>query len=414
MTILDRPHDHSTTAHRTPPRVLGLAAIGRAVVVGASAAAVSWLLVALLALVAWVATPGDVSWLGTVGAATVGWLVGHGATIRAGAVEVGLLPVGFTLLAVLAAVLATRWLDTDLDADRSPRLDLLGGVRAGTLGLLGGFVGGYLGFSLLSWLATAAMPVSVDPVSALVGTLGVALVGLGVGLRTHLSRATFAPAWHEQVHALVPLAVRRGLGLGLRLGPALIALGALPVVASLVWHAPRVVELTQDLAPGVVGGSVLGLVELAYLPTAALWGLSWLAGPGFSLGEGSSLTWTHVSTPPLPMIPAFGALPDTATMSPFVMLVGLLPVAAGVVLGVLALRRLSALTSLATKAIAVGSAWLATSLVAAALLLLSAGSLGTRSLSDIGPVLLAAPALAAELALGAALTLAWSWRRYHR
>ncbi|WP_420914188.1 DUF6350 family protein [Arsenicicoccus piscis] len=78
------------------------------------------------------------------------------------------------------------------------------------------------------------------------------------------------------------------------------------------------------------------------------------------------------------------------------------------------MRRLSALTSLATKAIAVGSAWLATSLVAAALLLLSAGSLGTRSLSDIGPVLLAAPALAAELALGAALTLAWSWRRYHR
>ena len=30
------------------------------------------------------------------------------------------------------------------------------------------------------------------------------------------------------------------------------------------------------------------------------------------------------------------------------------------------------------------------------------------------PLVTAAPALAAELALGAALTLAWSWRRYHR
>jgi hypothetical protein len=149
-----------------------------------------------------------------------------------------------------------------------------------------------------------------------------------------------------------------------------------------------VIALYQGVQSGVLGGAALTLGQLALLPSFVIWTSSWLLGPGFALGAGSSVSPLGVSLGPLPAIPVLGALPPPDLAPGFLVL--LVPVVAAFVAGVMLRGRL--LDVLGPGRRVVGWAVLAgvlaalvAGLVMAALAFLASGSAGPGRLSVVGP-----------------------------
>jgi hypothetical protein len=186
----------------------------------------------------------------------------------------------------------------------------------------------------------------------------------------------------------------------------------LTCVVLVVVRFAEVRHLQAELAPGLVGGVALTLAQVAVLPNLALWAVSFVAGTGFSAVEGASATWTGSRTSLMPMVPAFGALPQPGAFPGLLPLVVLVPVAVGALVGWRSLRSVARLSTQRTKLTVTATA---VALAAGAIGLLDGlggGSLGTARLSDIGaPAGAMTLALLVELGLGAALVLAWDrWK----
>jgi hypothetical protein len=179
-----------------------------------------------------------------------------------------------------------------------------------------------------------------------------------------------------------------------------------------VLHFDRVSHLQGELAPGVVGGAVLVLAQVSVLPNLALWAVSFVAGTGFSVVEGASATWTGSRTSLLPMVPAFGALPQPGAFPGALPLLGLVPVAVGAFVGWRSLRAVARLSTGRTKLVVAGTAVVVAAGTIGLLDALAGGSLGMARLADIGaPALTMTLALLVELGIGAAVVLAWDrWK----
>jgi hypothetical protein len=210
----------------------------------------------------------------------------------------------------------------------------------------------------------------------------------------------------------VPDAVLRGVRPGLEGAAVLLSAGAAICVAMVVLHGGQVTHLQAQLAPGLLGGTVLALGQLAMLPNLALWALSFVAGTGFSAVEGASVTWTGSRTSLLPMVPVLGALPEPGAFPVALPAIVLLPVAVGMLVAWRALRTVAKLSRARTKLLAVATAVLVTAGTLGLLDLLGGASLGVARLSRVGaPAQAMTLALLAELAVGACLVLAWDrWR----
>jgi hypothetical protein len=177
-------------------------------------------------------------------------------------------------------------------------------------------------------------------------------------------------------------------------------------LVALVWRLPTVVGLHQSVDAGWFGGLLLVLAQLLYLPTLAVWGTAWLAGPGFQVAMGGSVTVSGAQPGLLPLVPALGAVPPEASYPTWVTAALLLPVTLGAVAGWRACRSWSRLASWRAKALssltAVSTAALLVGLVAVP----ASGAMGVDRLAAVGttPVLVAL-ALLVELALGALVVL---------
>ncbi|PZS38433.1 MAG: hypothetical protein DLM62_13830 [Pseudonocardiales bacterium] len=158
---------------------------------------------------------------------------------------------------------------------------------AGTHGVMG---------AVLALVATPAT-ITADPAQAAVGcalVAGAAAV-LGLARPCGLLPAALrrAPGW-----------VRPGLEVGLwGLAIALTA-GFATVVLALVVSAPEVVEMSGSDVASAFGLTVL---SIGYLPNATIAGLSWLAGPGLSVGA-LSVSPLAVHAGPVPAVPLLAAL----------------------------------------------------------------------------------------------------------
>jgi hypothetical protein len=189
-----------------------------------------------------------------------------------------------------------------------------------------------------------------------------------------------------------------------------VAAGALLVAVSLVVHHDRIATLHAALAPGAVGGAVLVLVEAALVPNFALWGVSFVAGPGFLVGAGSLVTPGASQLGLLPLVPVLGAVPPPGSMPALLGGVLLLPVLAGAVAGWLLARRADGRRLLDVLCDALTAAALA-AVGLSVLIGVAGGSAGPGALATVG----ASPwraglALAGELAAGAAAA-AWITHR---
>lgn len=373
-------------------------------------------IIVTLVFAGWLASTASSVSAGTaIATGLLGWLFAHGVPLNLGRGHLGLIPWLLTLLPLFSVRWSAQRLLTPLAALR-PRGRPTGWVRGDILAAGLGFCGVYavVGFFVG---ALARLPgASAQPLLA----AACAFVVAGIGTVWAFSDVfagqveRVAPRIVDAWYDLVPVWLRRALPSGLRGFVALFVIGALGLVAVTAVSAGRIGSLYADLAPGWVGGAVLTLGQLAYLPTAAAWLLSVVAGPGFTLG-GPAVSVGFVHGGALPLIPAFGMVPDPGPLSDWFRAVLALPVVVGAYVGWTAVRRGARLSSWRQRAVAVFGACLLTGMLTTLAFALASGSLGFERLGRLGPDPLAAgAALTGELLLGGLLALAVSGLRVNR
>ena len=179
--------------------------------------------------------------------------------------------------------------------------------------------------------------------------------------------------------------------------------GAALFLVALVTGWDDAMAVWSALDAGVVGGAGLVLLNLALLPTAAVWAASFAIGPGFAMGAGTSLGPAGSSVGALPAVPVFAAVPDPVLFPDRVWLVVLVPVAAGALAGIRIARAGGGERRQLVDALGTG---LLSGLVFAVLAWLSGGSLGADRMSEFGPSpLLSGVLLAGEVAVTALVTV---------
>jgi hypothetical protein len=90
---------------------------------------------------------------------------------------------------------------------------------------------------------------------------------------------------------------------------AAVSLSALLLAVDIVWHWTDIIAVYEGLQAGALGGAVLTIAQLGFLPNLVIFTLAWSSGAGFSLGVGSTAGPLGTAVGPLPAVPIFGALP---------------------------------------------------------------------------------------------------------
>ena len=182
---------------------------------------------------------------------------------------------------------------------------------------------------------------------------------------------------------------------------ALLGISSILLAVSLAIHFDVVLKLTKVVEPGIFGGLVLLLVQILYLPNVVIASLSYIAGSGVTIGQGSWLSPLEHRIDEIPAIPILGGLPVQS--APILILLTIFIIATGILIaryGVNTYRDESEARRfyLAT----VGISLLLVLILARA----SSGQLLSANLPSIGPLWWAMPiVITLELALGGALFL---------
>jgi len=313
------------------------------------------------------------------------WLLAHHTAISIPGGQVGLMPIGLTMIPLItcwfAGVRLARTLDPKAEAIRAgigrvrPRLPPPRALLALVLTYAG----------LVSLAAALAASASVRPavVQAFFGSALICCLGAAAGVG----------AW---VEGGVSLGIRRVLirlrlprPLGRCIRPVALVLtvqltGALVLfLVALVagWH--RILLEQQSLHAGLVGGLVLVIAQLAVVPNLMIWAGAYTAGPGFAVGVGTSVApgVTHLGA--LPAVPLLGVLPPSGDVPGWGWAVLIVPVLAGVLAGGWIVRRgvdsvQAGVQDCGLTGLLAGAAWIV-------LGWLSGGPAGPGRLAQLGP-----------------------------
>ncbi|CAB4677682.1 unannotated protein [freshwater metagenome] len=136
------------------------------------------------------------------------------------------------------------------------------------------------------------------------------------------STSAVKPVWYVVPLFLLPITLISAATVGRRLvfGQALLyssrIIALLLGVSSLIFglsiftHLSTVKNLTTVLEPGILGGFLLLLLNILYLPNALVATLSYFSGTGFAVGSGSMISpWSfHLNS--IPAFPLLGTLPS--------------------------------------------------------------------------------------------------------
>ncbi|MEU8225840.1 DUF6350 family protein [Kribbella sp. NPDC048915] len=380
----------SEIADRTKPLVVSA-------VISAGACLLTGLLTcAAVAVIGWLAaTFGGAS--GAVRAGASAWLVAHKAGVTLGTGRISIAPLGLTLFFAWCLYRGGKSAARSSGADRTKELIGLGLSFALVYGLGG----------LIVALLTDEGSLKVSPLAAFLGTFSLALVAGLAGIVVESGAgADIADATPAGVRDVVPAALAAVL--------TVMALASLLYAVLLAIHFSRITAMLELLNAGVVGSVVLFAICLMLLPNLVLFAVAFLAGPGFQLGAGTTIAPTGVDVGSLPAFPLLAAVPaDGATPSYLLALTAVVPLVAGVMAGLVVVRRGLAeedAYALGWDAFALRGAMAAAvaGIVLFALLVLSGGSAGPGRMAAVGvpAALPAAGVLAAGMAIGAAVTAA--------
>lgn len=349
----------------------------RPVVAGATAGMwglfVGVAIVTCLVMLVWAVSPnstGDsaAAWR----AAGTTWLGAHLVPLTFDSKPLTLLPLGGLLLGLLLTRRSGAWTGRMLP---EPTRSEAAGIVLGSALVYG------TGGACIAWLSGTAVPARAFLVTGMVAAIGTCWgiaqdAGLVAAARARVSEAVW----------------RTGLA-GLTAVVAVLAAGALLVSLSLVRHFSQVGGTLADLDPGLLGAAGVTLLGALSLPTLAVWAMSVIVGPGFSLGPIGGLSAFGGEVGSLPALPVLAAIPTTVpSWAPLLLI---LPVLAGVLAGRIRWGRdLPTLTGTASSA---AGLFAVVAALVAVLVGLASGSLGGGELSDVGPSVLPVSAAAAAL-----------------
>jgi len=416
MSLLHR--DRRVSAATMPSNALAGGPLRwRSAMAGVSAAVVSMLTIALPALLVWGRQRREHRGLDpgpSVGSSA--WLLANGAPLGSGSATISLTPWLLTAIPLGVAIIAARRVLAQLD-DRRPRRFEWGGLRRDVAASGVSFITSYAAVGLLVALATSRHPLHASVPGSVLGTavIGAVAVVVALALEFRGDLGSVAPDLSGGLQARLPVNLRRAILPGLWGVFAVFAAGLGLTMGAVVAHLGRIGQLYDTLGGDPVGVSVLSLGQILALPNVALWAASWLAGPGFAFGEGTTITWAHSDPGLLPLIPGLGALPDPGPMPGDLWLVALVPVVAGALVGWRALRAVARLSSWRVKASVAATACAVASLIPDAGQRPRGGFAGCARLSGVGaPSLMFGLAVLGELLLGAAVVVGLSHLRVVR
>jgi hypothetical protein len=188
-----------------------------------------------------------------------------------------------------------------------------------------------------------------------------------------------------------------------------ISIAAIIVIVLLLGNYAQIITLYENLHSGGLGGLELTIAQIMILPNLVIWAASWLVGPGFAIGSGSTVSPLGTTLGPLPSIPVLGALPHADFAYAFVGIV--VPILAGFVTGAVLRGSLSARIGYDNRIAWMAAAGLGTGIVGGVIMGLlawaAAGSIGPGRLQQVGPDPLMVGLWAAlEIGVAAAVGLA--------
>ena len=242
------------------------------------------------------------------------WALGHGVPLH---VSLG------DSSAVLANDLAT--FDLTLAPFAFAALTALLGRRAGrrlagsddatlVVSLLIFFMGSLVVLALLSGQSAL---VQLDVASGTARVLAPFVAGLFVGWRPwedDRSSRTLIPeipsAWRDVINTALRIAGATLAGL--------VGIASFALLALLFLGFSTEISLYESLHTGILGGLVITVAQLALIPVALAWTISWIAGPGFILGTGAIVSPFVTTVGAVPAIPLLGAIPETHTIGEWV------------------------------------------------------------------------------------------------
>ncbi|MEY4411287.1 MAG: hypothetical protein RLZ69_861, partial [Actinomycetota bacterium] len=216
-------------------------------------------------------------------------------------------------------------------------------------------------------------------------------------VRAWVNQRWEALGWWANV--VLPPALRAGTAIVV----SLIGVSAVTLALQLAFNWIEVIRLYESMQLTLLGGILLTVGQIVFLPNFVLFGADWFTGAGFAIGTGSLVSPLGSQLGPLPALPIFAALP--AGELSFGMIAIAIPVVAAIV-ATLRIRSHAAemrfeFASPITAALSLG---IPVALVAALEMLLAnlltRGSIGPGRFADVGGnPLTTAAALFVEVAL---------------
>lgn len=349
----------------------------------------------------------QIEWIVFWRAAVDTWLLGHGtdvtmtlnSTLASGLgfpaagtpFIITIAPLGFALVTVLLGARAGRRIG------ETPHRQLGAGVSVAT------FAGLSLAVTLSALFGPARASIWQGTLlPTLCFTLGI-VIGSEVGRRSLGPSLPDAPgsSFRDWVNDWPPH-VRAAIAAGLRGGVAsvagVLAVSAILVAAMLFTSYAKVIALYEGVHAGILGGIALTIGQLAFLPNLVIWAASWLFGPGFAIGSGSSVSPFGTSLGPIPAVPILGALPPARELG-WGFLGLLVPVVIAFLVAVLVRRhlvtQLDGTDRLRWLVLAGLVSGVIGGVVFGLLAWVSAGSAGPGRLVDVGPSPVISGAIAA-------------------
>ncbi|MFJ6028413.1 DUF6350 family protein [Pseudarthrobacter sp. NPDC092424] len=347
------------------------------------------------------------------------WLLVHGVPLElsgggseaAASIDSGvltLIPLGLTLVPFLLAWRAGRRLA------RASYSDQLWQALLGSWAV-------YAAFGTATGFVCRTADVGINPLHALLVPLIPFALGMIIGARREagswsrligvdavdwISRTSQHSRWAGSYIASVVKA-------GFVAAVAAVALAAFLLAMDLFVHWNLVVSVYEALDAGIIGGAVLTIAQLGFLPNLVILTLAWSSGAGFAMGVGSQVGPLATAVGPLPSIPVLAAIPSGPLEYAFAVLI--IPVLAGVLGGWWFLRegenhfdewlsikvRARWFTASVSTLVLAVLAGLVAGVLAMALAWVAHGSAGIGRLTDIGPdPFWMAAWLAAEVGVG--------------
>lgn len=343
--------------------VLALIAAGLCAFLGLALLA---LLVSSAAITAPEEQSGVLAWVSLAG---VLWAApAHGVMLTAQTLDYTLLPWGLTLvITALAYGMGSWW---GRIARVRTAVQLLVGIALFTVAYAS------IVATVLVYVRTPEWTASWPRVAAHAGVIALLAGGWGArrssGVCLHIR--THIPDW--------VMVTVRAAGAAVA---ALVGAGALLLCAWMIAKFPDVLQVQSALGAGVVGGLLVVVLTIAYLPTFVAWAVSYLVGAGFSLGSESLVSpfLAVMPTTDVPVLPIIASFPEFA--APWAWLYPCATVGCGLLAGYLIARRAPEEPSLMRLVMALLATTLAALIVAAGAWLAS-GSLGQVQLAFLGPL----------------------------